>query len=286
MKIIISPAKRMNMDMDTMPIANLPPLLEKTEVLRKYLKGLDYEQAKDLWRCNDKIARLNYERFKNMDLQKNLTPAILSYEGLQYQIMAPAVFENRQWEYVSHSVRILSGFYGILRPCDGVVPYRLEMQAKICLEGTTDTKSLYDFWGGNIYKELVREDNLIVNLASREYSRAVEPYLEPEIRYITCVFANLVKDCKGRDKLRMKAAEAKMARGAMVRYLADQGQDAPEVIKGFAEQGFLYSEEWSWKISHGEGGFSAGSYLKNNAGEKLIYVFIKKNEGDTEEEEE
>lgn len=70
-----------------------------------------------------------------MDLEKGLTPALLAYEGIQYQYMAPGVFEDGAWVYVQEHLRILSGFYGILRPLDGVAPYRLEMQAKGSLRG-------------------------------------------------------------------------------------------------------------------------------------------------------
>ena len=78
-------------------------------------------------RCYDKIAEQNVQRLKTMDLTKNLTPAVLAYEGLAYQYMAPAVFEDGHFEYVQEHLRILSAFYGVLRAMDGVVPYRLEM---------------------------------------------------------------------------------------------------------------------------------------------------------------
>ncbi|MFQ9935747.1 MAG: peroxide stress protein YaaA [Phascolarctobacterium faecium] len=46
-------------------------------------------------------------------------------DGIQYQYMAPRVFENAQPDYVAEHLNILSGFYGILKAMDGVVPYRL-----------------------------------------------------------------------------------------------------------------------------------------------------------------
>ena len=69
-----------------------------------------------------------------MNLYEMLSPAILSYEGIQYQYMAPVVFTDSELEYVQNHLRILSGFYGVLKPMDGVVPYRLEMQANLELE--------------------------------------------------------------------------------------------------------------------------------------------------------
>ncbi len=144
MKIIISPAKKMNIDTDTYPVNKTPYFLEKTKLLKEYMQSLSYEEAKRLWGCNDKIAELNFRRFQEMDLMKGQTPAIVAYEGIQYQYMAPSVFTENALKYVEERLRILSGFYGALRPLDGVVPYRLEMQAKAKAGGRKD---LYEFWG-------------------------------------------------------------------------------------------------------------------------------------------
>ena len=97
MRIIISPAKQMRVDTDSFTCTGLPAFMEKTEILKDWISGLAYEQQKALWACNDKIARQNAERFAHMDLRKNLTPALLAYEGIQYTYMAPAVFEDGQY---------------------------------------------------------------------------------------------------------------------------------------------------------------------------------------------
>ena len=89
------------------------------------------------------------DRLENMDLYNRLTPAILAYEGLAFQYMEPAVFENGQIDYVQDHLRILSAFFGVLRPMDGVTPYRLEMQAKADIE---TSKNLYDYWGSRLYR--------------------------------------------------------------------------------------------------------------------------------------
>ena len=125
MRIIISPAKQMRVDTDSFACTELPVFLDKTEMLKDWISALPYEQQKALWACNDKIARQNADRFAQMDLHKNLTPALLAYDGIQYTYMAPAVFEDGQYEYVQEHLRILSGFYGVLKPMDGVVPYRI-----------------------------------------------------------------------------------------------------------------------------------------------------------------
>ncbi len=237
MRIIIAPAKKMKVDTDTFECKEIPVFTEKTKILMNWIKGLSFDEQKKLWACNDKIAAENSKRFDEMDLKKNLTPAILSYDGIQYVYMAPAVFEDGQIDYVQNNLRILSGFYGVVKPMDGVVPYRLEMQAKICLE---DNKNLYDFWGDCIYNEVMDDSHILINLASKEYSKCVEKYLKPEDRYITCIFGELING-----KVVQKGVYAKMARGEMVRFLSGIGADDPEQLKEFNWSGYCFNEERS-----------------------------------------
>lgn len=145
MRIIISPAKKMAADTDSLAADGLPALLERTERLKAVLQEMSPAELQALWKCNDAIAKRNVERLSAMDLRRRLTPAILSYEGIQYQYMAPRVMETAQLDYLQEHLRILSGFYGLLRPLDGVTPYRLEMQARLPVDGHRD---LYGFWGG------------------------------------------------------------------------------------------------------------------------------------------
>ena len=110
MRIIISPAKKMNVDTDSLPWQDLPLFLEKTEQLYQAMRALSYDTLKKIWKCNDQLAQLNVERLQQMDLHNNLTPAILSYEGIQYRYMSPGVFTEQQLAYVQEHLRILSGF--------------------------------------------------------------------------------------------------------------------------------------------------------------------------------
>ena len=237
MRIIISPAKKMNIDDDTLPYSDLPVFLEDTEKIMKWMQTLSLEESKQLWKCNEKLAKENYDRFQNMCLTERLTPAILSYEGIQYQYMAPAVFEKEMLYYVQQHLRILSGFYGVLKPMDGVTPYRLEMQAKTEIGGR---KGLYDFWGGRLYQEVIDDSHIIINLASKEYSRCIESYIQPEDRFITCMFGEWSDG-----KVVQKGTYAKMARGEMVRFMAEKNVTEPEGIKKFDALGYRYRQELS-----------------------------------------
>ena len=240
MRFIISPAKKMNMDTDTLAAAGLPVYVDRAGELLDWMRKKSLPEMKAVWKCSEKIAQEAYARLEKTELKRNLTPAFLSYEGIQYQYMAPAVFEDGQWDYVQEHVRILSGFYGILRPLDGVAPYRLEMQAK-----ASEAGSLYAFWGRSLYEHLAAETDCIVNLASREYALCVEKYLEKDMRYVTCVFGEEA----GRTSLPVlqKGTHAKMARGEMVRFAAEHRIVTPEGLKDFNRLGYEYREEYSEK---------------------------------------
>jgi len=237
MRIIISPAKKMNADTDTLPWRDLPAMLPKTQQLLDRLRSMNEGELKRLWRCNDQIAALNVERLRGMDLHRNLTPAIIAYEGIQYQYMAPDVFTQKEYDYVQEHLRILSGFYGALRPLDGVTPYRLEMQAKLRMG---DAKDLYAFWGEALARSVLDAADCVINLASREYSVCISKYLPKDKRMITCVFGE-----KKDGKIIEKGTMCKMARGEMVRFMAVNGIEKPEEIKAFEGLGYRYSPEHS-----------------------------------------
>jgi cytoplasmic iron level regulating protein YaaA (DUF328/UPF0246 family) len=237
MRIIISPAKKMRVDTDSLPWQDLPAFLSDTEHLASILQKMDRMELKKLWKCNDSIADVNVERLAHMDLRSRLTPALLAYEGIQYQYMAPGVFSDREFAYVQEHLRILSGFYGILKPFDGVTPYRLEMQAKL---KTGEAKDLYGYWNSRLAEHLFAETDCIVNLASKEYSVCISRYLPDSVRFITCVFG------EERDgKIIEKGTMCKMARGEMVRYLAEHAITDPQQIKTFDRMHYRYNDGYS-----------------------------------------
>ena len=151
--------------------------------------------------------------------------------------MAPSVFTSESLDYVQEHLRILSGFYGIIKPLDGVVPYRLEMQAKLKME---NAKDLYAYWGDRLAEHLFAETDCIVDLASKEYSICVSKHLPDHVRMITCVFGE-EKD----GKIIEKGTMCKMARGEMVRFMAEHQIEDVEAIKAFDRLDCHYSEERS-----------------------------------------
>ena len=237
MKILVAPAKKMREE-QVLPPQGEPVFLAQAKKLAAYLSGLSYDQLKTLLACGDEIARLNYRRYQNMDLERRTSPALFSYEGIQYQYMAPGVFTREQMEYARQNLRIVSGLYGLLRPFDGVVPYRLEMQARL---KTDFCRNLYEFWGNSLARQLAQEGaKVVVDLASAEYSRAVLPHLPPEIRRVRPVFGQLIGG-----KIVEKGVYVKMARGEMVRFLAENQIQTPEGMREFCVLGYRYRQDLS-----------------------------------------
>lgn len=241
MKIILSPAKQMKVNTDFLSKTGEPVFLDDTKEILAWLKGKNREELKEIWKCNDKLTDENVRRIKDMDLYNGLTPALLSYEGIAYQYMAPTVFDNEQLKYIQEHLRILSAFYGVIKPMDGVTPYRLEMQAKMSIGSV---KNLYEFWGNKLYKEVRDESRIIINLASKEYYKCIDRYLTKGDIFITCDF---VEEANG--KLVTKGTYAKMARGEMVRFMAEKNIKNPQDIKGFKRLGYVFKEKLSNDIN-------------------------------------
>ena len=237
MRIIISPAKNMSQNNKKLEYNRLPIFLEDTEKVLSTLKEKSISELQCIWKCNDKLLEENIQRIKNMDLSKNLTPAILTYEGMVFKHLVPAILEDNNIEYLQKNLRILSGFYGVLKPLDGIAPYRLEMQSKLKID---NFKNLYDFWGNKIYKEILDESKIIINLASKEYTKAVEKFLSEDILFITCSFVE-----KSGDKLVTKGTYSKMARGEMARFIVKHNIENPEELKNFNELGYIFREDLS-----------------------------------------
>ena len=241
-QIIISPAKKMNLCEEFPGSVTTPVFQKKTDSLYQILKTQSAKELQALWKCSEKLTLQNVQRLQEFTPDDAATPAVLAYEGIQYQYLAPGIFSDAQWDYVRQHLNILSGFYGILRPSDAVIPYRLEMQAKLQTAAGND---LYRFWGDQLYQALYQKfdpaaPKELINLASTEYSKAIVPYVTEDVHCITCIFGEWIKE-----KVKVKATLAKMARGEMVRWMAEQQIQTTEELKQFTGLGFAFEESLS-----------------------------------------
>ncbi|MCR5373735.1 MAG: peroxide stress protein YaaA [Solobacterium sp.] len=231
MKIIISPAKQMKEDDILLPM-NEPVFLRDAEKLRDWMRSLNSAALKKLWACSDRILNQNIQRLESMKLQGSTTAALFAYDGIQYKYLAPNAFTQEELDYVQDHLRILSGFYGVLKPMDGVVPYRLEMQARTDLDG----RDLYGYWGDRLYREVLDDSRIIVNLASEEYARCIRDHLTPQDTFLTCTFAE-----EDNGRFISKGVYCKMARGAMVRWMAEHSIEDVRDLQAFRLLDYSYS---------------------------------------------
>ena len=177
MKILISPSKTLSFDSEVnCEFKSESRLINETKVLHKILLDYTSEDLKNLMSVSDKIAELNYNRFKNWEdpnTSENSRQAVYAFKGDVYSGLDADTIDEDKFDYLQNSLRILSGYYGLLRPFDQILPYRLEMGTKLENE---NGNNLYKFWGDKItdvLNEDIDEDDIVVNLASDEYFKSI-----------------------------------------------------------------------------------------------------------------
>ena len=232
MKIIISPAKKMRREEDVAPL-HRPMFLKEAGELLSFLRSLSDSEMAKVWKAKGALLSSSLSSLSMLSLEDIGSPAIFSYDGIQYTYMSPSSFTDSMLEYAEKNLRIISGLYGLLKPLDGVGTYRLEMESPISIPGYGD---LYSYWGGKIASSLMEDDRLLVNLASAEYSKAVLPYLPSTVTVVTPVFLDWEKG-----RYVSKGVYAKMERGEMVRFLAETGAETVEDIMKFSSRGYEFS---------------------------------------------
>ena len=242
MLTVISPAK--TLDFETTPTtrrATQPRFLARSAQLVDDARALSPADIRELMGVSENIAELNHRRFMDWGVPfslDNARQAILAFRGDVYTGLDADSLDAAQLGFAQRHLRILSGLYGLLRPLDLMQAYRLEMGLKFANRGG---RNLYEFWGEAITAELNRElgksgSKVLVNLASNEYFRAVQPgALAAEI--ITPVF----KDLKG-GKYKIISFFAKKARGQMARFIIEGELNDPAGLKKFRADGYRYSK--------------------------------------------
>ena len=243
MKIVISPAKSLNLDKELpTPLFTEASFLKQAETIQKTLKKKKPKQLMELMAISEKLAYLNWQRNQDWQLPftpENARPAIYTFDGEVYTGLDVYSLPAEKVKVLQVKLRILSGLYGILKPLDLMQAYRLEMGTSIAI-GTK--KNLYEFWKKILTDQLnseLNKDELFVNLASNEYFSAVDvkklkvPVITPEF-----------KDYKD-GKLKMISFFALNSRGLMVRYIIDTNAESVDDLKGFNYEGYAFDANLS-----------------------------------------
>lgn len=247
MLVLISPAKTLDYE------SSLPTdqhtqarLLEHSQELIEVASKLSATEISSLMSVSEKIANLNVERFRDWQPEfdlSNARQAIFAFKGDVYTGLDAYNLKDHDISYAQEHLRMLSGLYGLLRPLDLMMPYRLEMGTKLA---NSRGHNLYEFWGHTI-TELINYDlaaansELLVNIASDEYYKSVkENKIQAEI--IKPVFLD-----QKNGKYKVISFYAKKARGLMARFIIENQIDRVENLKGFNTEGYYFDAESSLK---------------------------------------
>lgn len=240
MLMLLSPAKSQDFTVDVQgPTPTSPELWTHGKHLLKELKTKSITDIETLMSVSEKIATLNYDRFKAFSPKftaKNAKPCALAFRGDVYRGLDAASLSSQEMTYAQKHLRILSGLYGVLRPFDLMQPYRLEMKTKL---KNTRGKDLYTFWDTHITEHLndhlkKSKTDIVLNLASNEYYNAVKPkLLNAE------VIAPAFKEMKN-GKYKILSMYAKFARGLMARWVIQNKIENPKDLKKFKVDGYVY----------------------------------------------
>ena len=241
MLMVISPAK--TLDYETPPATarfTQPQYLDHSQELIEQLRELSPQQIGELMHLSDKLSGLNAARFGSWTpafTPENAKQALLAFKGDVYTGLNAVDFNEADFDYAQNHLRMLSGLYGLLRPLDLMMPYRLEMGTKLA---NARGKDLYAFWGTQISEWLNQAlaeqgDDVLLNLASNEYFSAVKKSAL-NARIINTEFKDLKN---GQHKI--ISFYAKKARGMMSRFVIKERINNPEHLKQFDEQGYRFS---------------------------------------------
>ena len=243
MLIVVSPAKSLDMSPVSVEMTDLM-FPDDAMRLAKAARNLTLSDLKGLMSISDNLAKLNRDRFRAYSADpepENVKPAVFAFDGDTYKGLEAKTLDPDALRWAQDHLRILSGMYGLLRPLDGMQPYRLEMGSKL---KTRRGKDLYDYWGTQISKRLNAEaeaigTDVLVNCASQEYFHVADTKAL-KLRVVTPQFYEVKSG-----KPKIVSFFAKRARGAMARYIIENRITEVEDLKGFHTGGYAFDPDMS-----------------------------------------
>lgn len=243
MRILTSPAKLMKININTDFLTpTQPQFIEDSAFIQSYLKEKTPQFLAELMELSPKLAEENWERnqnWKKNPANEESAPALFAFTGEVYRGLDAPSLSQEAVEYLQEHYRMLSGLYGLLKPSDRVMLYRLEMGRKFQFE---QYKNLYEFWSDKITEQLnleLGEDDFLLNLASNEYFKVVNrKKLKAQI--IDFEFYEMKSG-----KPKTIVVYTKHARGLVVRYCAENQVKTLDEVKAFNYEGYLLNDELS-----------------------------------------
>ncbi len=245
MLMLLSPAKNLNFDpVPDAPKATRPALSKDASEITEVAKKLKRADIKRLMGISDKLVELNYERFQALNVSGKAAgakQAALTFAGDVYRGLDANSLKSDDLKFAQDHLRILSGLYGLLRPLDGIQPYRLEMGSRL---KNPRGANLHSYWAPIIAKELdkavkAHDDPTIACLASNEYAKAVDRKAL-KAPFVMFNFKE-IKD----DKARAMMLYVKQARGMMARWAIEKRITSTDDMKKFSVGGYKFSKTLS-----------------------------------------
>ena len=256
MKIVISPAKNLDFKTNTSSYDSTECLfLSESEKLINKIKKLNPSSISDLMKISPALGELNHERFQSWEIpfdNNKSKQAIFAFNGEVYNGFSADTLTENEIKTTQDTLRILSGLYGILRPLDRILPYRLEMGTRFAM--TPKMTNLYKFWGDKLANSLNQEmtaskESVLINLASNEYFKALNTK-----KLDAAIYTPIFKDNRN-GEYKTIMMYAKKARGMMARFIIENELSNPEDLKAFDTSGYAFnpqlSKEKEWVFTRG-----------------------------------
>lgn len=215
-----------------------PEFIEEAKILDEHLKKLDQESITNIMKISPNLAKTTQDKIKEWSSEgSKQTSAVDTFVGDIYSGLQVVNWTNSDKEYAQNNLRIISGLYGILKPYDGVKPYRLEMGYPLKFE---KYKNLYEFWGKKLAQSLPNDD-IIINLSAEEYTKTILSYVDQE-RVISPRFLTINPKTK---EPTFVVVHAKIARGSFANWLIKQKADNQTDLTKFNDLGYRYYKSLS-----------------------------------------
>ena len=247
MQILLANAKIMYEKAEKQPLST--PLFQSVaDTLAAEMARMDVEELARQLDCSTKIAAENWKRYHDFAAAEKM-PAILAYNGQAYKHLRADSLSDKSLEYAQRHLWITCFLYGLLRPMDGIVPYRMEHC--VTLEATGD-KPVNQFWKDKLTDVLIdsvkADDGVLLHLSTAEYEHLFDwKRVCKEVKVIQPLFYVRQKD----GRLKMQAVWAKACRGAMVRFVLTHQIAHPEELAAFSYEGFEYAPQLGeWAFPH------------------------------------
>lgn len=245
MLVIVSSSKTLDFSKShSIKSHTIPVFINESEELVGIIRQFSVEELMKMLRISRSLAEINYNRYKkwNVSSRPNASKiALLAFKGDVFENIKAGSLTASDFEFANHHLKIISGLYGLLRPLDFILPYRLEMGTRLV---NNEGNNLYHFWKKKITYELnksLSENNhsIILNLASSEYFKVIDaPQLKKPVLHISFVQ-------KQGGTYKNLGLDSKKARGRMVNFVIKNRITNPNDLKAFCEDSYTFNSNFS-----------------------------------------